>query len=102
MSGSLLLVIWGVDFCFIIFCGVGGWGCLALGFLGDKFWGFFKVFSKYFFTFFGHFFLFLPWNFINICSTFTHSFTQFFCALLGSVSVGWCAFFVFGHRHSGY
>ena len=27
------------------------------------------------------------WKFINICSTFTHSFTQFFCVLWGSVSV---------------
>ena len=40
------------------------------------------------------------WNFINICSTFTHSFTQFFCVLGGSGSVGRCAFLVFGHRYS--
>ena len=72
----------GVDFCFIIF---GGLGWLVLEFLGNKFCIFFFYFlPKYFLTFFQFFFYFLLfffvlwWNFINICSTFTHSFTQFF------------------------
>ena len=48
MDWCLDLCYWsfgGVDFCFIIFCGVGGWGWLALEFLGYKF-------DLVFFTFF--------------------------------------------------
>ena len=37
-----------------------------------------------------------------MCLTFTPSFTQFFCVLWGSVSVGPCGFFGGGHRHSAY
>ena len=54
----------GVDFCFIIFCGVGGWGLLALEFLGGQilfiylFLNFFYFLSKYFFIFFSIFLLF--------------------------------------------
>ena len=59
---------------------------------------FFYFLSKYFFNFFAIFLLFLfvlRWNFNNICSTFTHSHI-FFLVLLGSVSVGRCAFLDLG------
>ena len=92
----------GVDFCFIIF-GRGGWGVgvACFGILrGQILFNFcFFLLSNYFLNFFPHFFnIFLKknllfflvggggggglwWNFINICPTFTHSFTQFFCVL---------------------
>ena len=70
------------------------WGWFYFEFLGDYF--VLREFSLLIFLFF----FVLWWNFINICLTFTHSFTQFFlCVLWGGVSVGRCAFYVFGHRH---
>ena len=36
------------------------------------------------------------WNFINTCSTFTHSFTQFFSCFSGSQGVGRCALLILG------
>ena len=86
--------------------GVGetwGWGVGGsvdfLEFLGDKIYlSFLKNYKNFFFNFLKkivYFFIFLSvwwWNFINISSTFTHSFTQLFCVLGGSISVGWCAF----------
>ena len=69
-----------------------GWGWFYFDFLGDYFFLREFFFVKYFF------FLVLWWNLINICLTFTHSFTQlfFFRVLWGGVSVGRCAFFVLG------
>ena len=67
------------------FCNVffgWGWG-LGLG-IGGGLFHFLSIFLNFFFSV-------LWWNFINICSTLTHSFTQIFRFLCG---LG--AFFVFG------
>ena len=113
---------WCLDLCYF-FGGVGlgggvllssnfifGWGCFSLEYLGDKFYlscffyflfnffffNFLKIKNFFFFCYF--FFTVLWWNLINICSTFTHSLTQFFLCIGGSVSVGRCAYFVLGQQ----
>ena len=101
-----------MDFCFKI-CFVG-LGRLALEFLGDKFYlSYFLTFClNLFLTFFSIFFLtfkkkifiniviflggvVLWWNFINICSTFAHSFTQFFSFTVGKCKSWMVCFFLF-------
>ena len=88
-TGSLF---WGGGSVSLKFSFVRGWGWFYFEFLEDYFLsrGFFSLSV-------------LWWKFINICLTFTNSFTQFFCVLLESVSVncfgkisvalkgpGWC------------
>ena len=74
MSGSLLFVL--------------EVGVVLLGLLRGQF--FFKVFLKKFSV--------LWWNFINICSTFTNSFTQFFWCIWGKCKCWMAYFFVFGQQ----
>ena len=77
---------WGVGSVYLKLSFVWGWGWFYFDFLGDYFF-----LREFFFVFV------LWWNFINICLTFTHSFTQFFfCVLWGGVSVGRCAFLFLG------
>ena len=88
----------------LCFLGVGVGGSFFFTFcLGGG--GGFTFISYFLFSYFleGNFlFVFvLWWKFIYICLTFTHSFTQFFFVLWGGVSVGRCAFLVFGHKHVG-
>ena len=82
-----------LQLCFLGGCGfestsffLGG-GDFFLNFAWFGWWWFYFDFLGFFF--FGFF---LWWNFINICSTFTHSFTQFCCVLWRNVSVGRCGF----------
>ena len=72
----------------IKFLGGGGVRVVLLGILRG---GILSFFFKFFLSV-------LWWNFINICSTFTHSFTQFFRIFGGSVSVGLCAFCIWSKR----
>ena len=80
-----------------------GWGVACFGIFRGQilFRFFFTFFLNIFKTFFIILFV-LWWNFITICSTFTHSFTQFFHVLWGSVIVGWCAFWFLGLRRAGF
>ena len=89
---SLDLVFLGGGVCFLkwSFVGVGAW-------VGWFYFDYLLLRGRFVLKIF---FSVLWWNFINICLTFTHSFTQFFCVLWGGVSVGRCAFSVFGHRHA--
>ena len=90
---------------FFFFLGGGGGVCfLNWSFVGRWGWFYFNVLGGLFFikgTFcLLTFFSVLWWNFINICLTFTHSFTQFFHVLWGGVNVGRCAFYVLGQTCS--
>ena len=64
----------------IVFCLAGGGGFTLIS------WGlyFIKGILTFFFV--------LWWKFNDICLTFTHSLTHFFCVLCRGVSVGRCAF----------
>ena len=84
VSGSLLFIL-----------GVGGsvvlklnfvWGWFYLEFLGD----YFLLRGFFFINFFSPF-----WGGTNICSTFTHSFTQFFSCIWGKCKCWTVCFFVF-------
>ena len=67
-----------------------GWGWFYLEFLGVT-GQLFKFFLLLFF------FSVLWWNFINICLTFTHSFTFFLC-IWGKCKCWTVCFFVFGQQ----
>ena len=69
-----------------------GWG--EVFFLNNIFF----VVGVGFLNSFLNFFSVLWWKFIIFCSTFTHSFTQFFFMFWGSA--GQCAFFGFGQREA--
>ena len=102
---SLLLcgrdVDWCLDLCYL-FWGWGGGGSVVLKMSFVWVWFYLEFLGDYFllrgFFFINFFFCVLWWNFIDICSTFTHSFTQFFCVFGGSVSIGWCAFLFWGNN----
>ena len=84
-------------FFFFFFLGGGVESFLLLGRGWEFFFKFCLVWVVLVLLCFLRFFLFfvMGWKFINICSIFIHS-HNFFCVLWGSVSVGRCAFFVFG------
>ena len=84
-------------FFFFFFWGGGVESFLLLGRGWEFFLKFCLVWVVLVLLCFLRFFLFfvMGWKFINICSIFIHS-HNFFCVLWGSVSVGRCAFFVFG------
>ena len=58
-------------------------------FVGGGFWKFLKISLN---------FSCVCWNFFTMCSTFPHSFTQFLSVFGGSVSVGRCAFLLWGNN----
>ena len=99
------LLFGGLDFGFIYIFFLAGGGVAFFGILrGSKFFLnffpiFLKLFKKIFFYFLFNFFSVLWRNFINICSTFTHSFTQFFSCVGGKCKC-WtmCFFFVLGQQ----
>ena len=79
---------WGGGECFFLnWVMFVGWGWFYFDFLGDYFLSFISLFI--FFVCFV-----LWWNFINICLTFTHSFTQFFFVYCGEVKC-WTVYFFF-------
>ena len=88
MGHSISCLVLGLLFFF--FLGGGGGGYIE--FLGDYFLlrGFFWLI----------FFSVLWWRFINICLTFTPSFTQFFSCTVGKCKCWTVFFFVFGHRQT--
>ena len=103
VSGSLLLVIWGGGgglLFYNFFCGVGGWGWLALEFLGNKFYLiFFCFFLNNFLTFLPFFIIFFLFCGGTLLIFVQHSLIHshnFFHVLLGSVSVRRCAFLFLG------
>ena len=67
--------------------GGGGWAAFTLNLLWDYF-----VLRIFFLL---SFFSVLWWRFINICLTFTHSFTQFFSCIVGMCKCQTVCFFLF-------
>ena len=73
---------WCLDLCYLggrLF-GWFSWNSYGTYFI-EVFFYFLSKMKKKFFLLLFYFFTVLWWNFINVCSTFTHSFTQFFSCI---------------------
>ena len=72
---------------------MGEWGCFNFNVLGGLF------FIKWIFCLLIFFSVFW-WNFVNICLSFTHSFTQFFSCTVGRCKCWMVCVLCFGQSYS--